>query len=177
MLANKRGSIWVKLHFHIGLRRILAVIGTYRHRIDAIACTSKERKHGFHLPASSNWGSELYTNLTSVLLLGSIGIGKRCFENRNNSTISNLFTGGLLLSRESSKVCFELLKTFRVTPKTLLPTAYPPKSISLFLTFDAQSPFLFVPLQDKILIKGKKSWDCLLSFQGLPKRLSPDLLC
>ena len=138
----------------------------------------------------------LITDLIPVFLLGSLGIGKRCFGSRNNSTNSNPFASGLLLSRESSKVsfglpagfsvtaengsskvCFELLETFRVTPKTLLPTAYPPKSISLFLTFDAQSSFLFVPLQDKILIKWEEFWDCLLSFQGLPKRLSPDLLC
>lgn len=52
-----------------------------------------------------------------VLLLGSLGIRKRCFESRNNNTYSNPFAGGLLLSRESSKVCFELPKTFRVTPQ------------------------------------------------------------
>ena len=82
--------------------------------------------------------SGLITDLISVLLLGSLGIGKRCFESRNISTNSNPFAGGLLLSRESSKVpfglpegfsvtaengsskvCFELLKTFLVTPKTL----------------------------------------------------------
>ena len=78
------------------------------------------------------------------LLLGSLGIGKRCFESRNNSTNSNPFADGLLISREiseksarcpssyskafrllpksgSSKVCFELLETFRVTPKALPP--------------------------------------------------------
>ena len=88
--------------------------------------------------------SDLYTGLIPVLLLGSMSIGKRCFGSRNNSTISNPFADGFLLSREiskvsfelpegfskafrllpksgSSKVCFELLKTFRVTPKTLPP--------------------------------------------------------
>lgn len=79
-------------------------------------------------------------SLVSVLLLGSLGIGERCFESRNNSVNSNPFADGLLISREiskvsfelpegfsvtaengSSKVCFELLKTFRVTPKTLPP--------------------------------------------------------
>lgn len=78
------------------------------------------------------------------LLLGSLGIGKRCFESRNNSTNSNPFVDGLLISREiseksarcpssypkafrllpksgSSEVCFELLETFRVTPKALPP--------------------------------------------------------
>ena len=82
----------------------------------------------------------LITDLIPVFLLGSLGIGKRCFGSRNNSTNSNPFASGLLLSRESSKVsfglpegfsvtaengsskvCFELLKTFRVTPKTLPP--------------------------------------------------------
>ena len=78
-------------------------------------------------------------SLVSVLLLGSLGIGERCFESRNNSVNSNPFADGLLISREiskvsfellkgafqllpksgSSKVCFELLKTFRVTPESL----------------------------------------------------------
>ena len=50
-----------------------------------------------------------------VLLLGSLGIRKRCFESRNNNTYSNPFAGGLLLSRESSKVSFELPEGFSVT--------------------------------------------------------------
>ena len=152
-----------------------------------MVCISRKWKSGFRsLCPQIMFG--LITDLIPVFLLGSLGIGKRCFGSRNNSTNSNPFAGGFLISRESSKVsfelpegfsvtaengsskvCFELLETFRVTPKTLLPTAYLPKSISLFLTFDAQSSFLFVPLQDKILINGKKLWDCLLSFQGLPK--------
>ena len=76
----------------------------------------------------------------SISSFGSLGIGKRCFGSRNNSTNSNPFADGFLLSRESSKVsfglpegfsvtaengsskvCFELLKTFMVTPKTLPP--------------------------------------------------------
>ena len=48
--ANKRRCICLKLHFPIGLRRILAVIGTCRHRTDAIACPAEERKHNFHPP-------------------------------------------------------------------------------------------------------------------------------
>ena len=63
--------------------------------------------------------------LILVLLLGSLGIGKRCFESRNNSTNSSPFAGGFLISRESSKVCFELLETFRVTPKALPPGCLP----------------------------------------------------
>lgn len=53
--------------------------------------------------------------LILVLLLGSLGIGKRCFESRNNSTNSNPFAGGFLISRESSKVSFELPEGFSVT--------------------------------------------------------------
>jgi hypothetical protein len=92
------------------------------------------------IPCILKYSSDLHINFILVLLLGSLGIGKRCFGSRNNSTNSNPFAGGLLLSRESSKVsfglpegfsvtaengsskvCFELLKTFRVTPKTLPP--------------------------------------------------------
>ena len=47
-------------------------------------------------------------------------IEKRCFESRNNSTFSNPFTDGLLISREISKVFFELLKGFSVTPDSLI---------------------------------------------------------
>ena len=82
--------------------------------------------------------SSFLQTIGSVFLLGSLGIGKRCFGSRNNSTNSNPFASGLLLSREiskvsfelpegfsvtaengSSKVCFELLKMFRVTPENL----------------------------------------------------------
>lgn len=53
----------------------------------------------------------------SILLLGSLGIGKRCFEIRSNSYFLNLFLDGLLISPEISKVSFELLKGFSVTPE------------------------------------------------------------
>ena len=39
-----------KIAFLIDLRRILAIIGTYRHRIDTIVCIAEEGKHNFHLP-------------------------------------------------------------------------------------------------------------------------------
>jgi len=42
-------------------------------------------------------------------------IGKRCFEIRNDSTNSNPFADGLLISREISKVSFELPEGFSVT--------------------------------------------------------------
>ena len=134
---NKRGSVCLKLHFPIGLRRILAAIGTDWHRNDAMVCTLGKWKSSFRsLRSQIRFG--LTTDLIPVLILGSIGIGKRCFESQNISTNSNPFAGGLLLSRESSKVsfglpegfsvtaengsskvCFELLKTFRVTPENL----------------------------------------------------------
>lgn len=53
--------------------------------------------------------------LISFLLLGSLGIGKRCFESRNNSTNSKPFADGLLISREISKVSFGLPEGFSVT--------------------------------------------------------------
>ena len=57
----------------------------------------------------------MHTALISFLLLGSLGIGKRCFEIRNDSTNSNPFADGLLISREISKVSFELPEGFSVT--------------------------------------------------------------
>lgn len=146
---NKRGSVCLKLHFPIGLRRILAAIGTDWHRNDAMVCTLGKWKSSFRsLRSQIRFG--LTTDLIPVLILGSIGIGKRCFESQNISTNSNPFAGGLLLSRESSKVSFELPEGFSVTaekwqqqgmfwvtqnlsgysPKALLPVA-PPKSGNL----------------------------------------------
>ena len=152
-----------KIDFPIGVRRILATIGTYWHRIDAMVAF-RESENPVYVSCILKESSDLYTGLIPVLLLGSMGIGKRClggrnndvnsnpfadgfllFEKRclggrNNDVNSNPFADGLLLSRESSKVsfelpegfsvtaengsskvCFELLKTFRVTPKTLPP--------------------------------------------------------
>jgi len=51
----------------------------------------------------------------SISSFGSLGIGKRCFESRNNSTNSNQLADGLLISREISKVSFELPEGFSVT--------------------------------------------------------------
>lgn len=104
--ANKRWSLCLKSHFPIGVRWILATIGTYWHRIDAIVCISGKWKSVFRsLCPQIRFG--LITDLIPVLLLGSLGIGKRCFEIRNNSTNSNPFAGGFLISREISKVSFE----------------------------------------------------------------------
>ena len=98
----------------------------------------------------------------SFLLLGSLGIGKRCFESRNNNTCSNPFIDGFLVLPKaqqgvlrvtpkafrllpksgSSKVCFELLKTFRVTPRKPCRLVAPPKSGNLFLTCGNRVLFL-----------------------------------
>lgn len=97
----------------------------------------------------------------SILLLGSLGIGKRCFEIRSNSYFLNPFLDGLLISPEiskvsfellkgfsvtaekcSSKVCFELLKTFRVTPRKPCRLVAPPKSGDLFQTCGNRVLFL-----------------------------------
>ena len=50
-------------------------------------------------------------------LWGSTGIGKRCFESRNNSTNFNPFADRFLISREISKVSFGLPEGFPVTAK------------------------------------------------------------
>ena len=68
----------------------------------------------------------------SILLLGSLGIGKRCFEIRSNSYFLNLFLDGLLISPEISKVSFELV-TQNLSGYTRKPCrwASSPKSESL----------------------------------------------
>ena len=157
---NKRGSVCLKLHFPIGLRRILAAIGTDWHRNDAMVCTLGKWKSSFRsLRSQIRFG--LTTDLISVLILGSIGIGKRCFESQNISTNSNPFAGGLLLSRESSKVSFGLPEGFSVTAEkwqqqgmfwvTQNLSGYsrkpchrvaPPKSGNLFLTCGNLALFL-----------------------------------
>ena len=65
------------------------------------------------------------------LLLGSLGIGKRCFESRNNSTNSNPFADGLLISREISKVSFGLPEGFSVTAEKWQQQGYSPKALPL----------------------------------------------
>ena len=63
--------------------------------------------------------------LIPILLLGSLGIGKRCFESQNNNTCSNPFIDGFLVlskaqtdflcSQKHSKVSFGLPEGFSVT--------------------------------------------------------------
>ena len=57
------------------------------------------------------------------LLLGSLGIGKRCFESRNNNTCSNPFIDGFLVL---SKAQQGVLRVTRNIPCGLLPQALPP---------------------------------------------------
>lgn len=57
------------------------------------------------------------------LLLGSLGIGKRCFESRNNNTCSNPFIDGFLVL---SKARQGVLRVTRNIPCGLLPQALPP---------------------------------------------------
>lgn len=92
----------------------LAVIGTYWHRIDAMVAF-RESENPVYVSCILKESSDLYTGLIPVLLLGSMGIGKRCLGGRNNDVHSNPFAGGLLLSRESSKVSFGLPGGFSVT--------------------------------------------------------------
>lgn len=75
----------------------------------------RESENPAFVPSILKYSSDLHICLIQVLLLGSLGIGKRCFESRSNSTNSNPFAGGFLLSRESSKVSFELPEGFSVT--------------------------------------------------------------
>ena len=99
--------------------------------------------------------------LISFLLLGSLGIGKRCFEIRNNSTNSNPFADGffvlskaqqgvLRVTRRLFGYCRKVAaaryvlsysKPFGLLPKALPPVA-PPKSGNLFLTCGNRALFL-----------------------------------
>ena len=51
----------------------------------------------------------------SLSSFGQLGHQETMFWGRNNSTISNPFTDGLLLSREISKVSFGLPEGFSIT--------------------------------------------------------------
>ena len=110
----------------------------------------RESENPAFVPCILKYSSDLHISLIPVLLLGSIGIGKRCFESRNSSSNSNPFADGLLLSRESSKVVLRVTRRlfgycrkwqqqgmFRVSrnlsgysPKAL-PLVAPPKSGNL----------------------------------------------
>lgn len=51
----------------------------------------------------------------SLSSFGQLGYRETCIESRNNNTCSNPFADGLLISREISKVSFELPEGFSVT--------------------------------------------------------------
>ena len=66
----------------------------------------------------------IHTDITTLLLshpsipfllLGSLGIGNRCFESRNNNTFQIRLLTDFLCSQKHSKVSFELLEGFSVT--------------------------------------------------------------
>ena len=95
------------------------------------------------------------------LLLGSLGIGKRCFESRNNNTCSNPFIDGFLVLSKAqqgvlrvtrrlfgycrkvaaARYVLSYSKPFGLLPKALPPVA-PPKSGNLFLTCGNRALFL-----------------------------------
>ena len=118
---------------------ILAVIGTYWHRIDTIVCFSEGWKSGF-VPCNLNkvqactppsfpfffwavWASgndALKSEMTAqipIRLLTDYWFHEK--SARCPSSYPKAFR--LLPKSGSSKVCFELLETFRVTPKALPP--------------------------------------------------------
>ena len=96
------------------------------------------------------------------LLLGSLGIGKRCFESRNYNTCSNPFIDGFLVLSKAqqgvlrvtrrlfgycrkvaaARYVLSYSKLAGLLPKALLLRAYPPKSISLFPTCDAHGSYI-----------------------------------
>lgn len=80
----------------------------------AYACVRPFALTCIYIPPTSPKG---YCPSVPILLLDSLGIGKRCFESRSNSCFLNPFLDGLLISPEISKVSFELLKGFSVTPE------------------------------------------------------------
>ena len=82
------------------------------------------------------------TTTLSRSSFGQLRHRKAMLSGWNNNTKSNPFADGLSLSRESSKVCFELLKTFRVTPRKPCRLVAPPKSGNLFLTCGNRVLFL-----------------------------------
>ncbi len=114
---------------------ILAVIGTYWHRIDTIVCFSEGWKSGF-VPCNLN-KVQAYTPPYSLSSFGQLGHREtmlwkpkqqHLFKSvywriscalkstaRCPSSYPKAFR--LLPKSGSSKVCFELLETFRVTPR------------------------------------------------------------
>lgn len=139
---------------------VLAVIGTYQHRIDTIVCFSEGWKSGFVLcklnkvqactPPSfpfffwAVWASgndALKSEMTAqipIRLLTDYWFHEK--SARCPSSYPKAFR--LLPKSGSSKVCFELLKTFRVTPRKPCRLVAPPKSGNLFLTCGNRALFL-----------------------------------
>lgn len=99
----------------------------------AYACVRPFALTCIYIPPTSPKG---YCPSVPILLLDSLGIGKRCFESRSNSYFLNPFLDGLLISPEISKVSFELLKGFSVTPEKW-------KQQGMFLSYS--KPFGLLP--------------------------------
>ena len=71
--------------------------------------------------------------LISFLLLGSLGIGKRCFEIRNNSTNSNPFADGFLVLSKAQQGMFRFTRNFSGYSRKPCRRAAPPKSGNLYI--------------------------------------------
>ena len=138
---------------------VLAVIGTYWHRIDTIVCFSGGWKSGF-VPCNLNkaqactppsfhfffwqlghretmlWKPE--QQYIPIRLLADCRFHEK--SARCPSSYPKAFR--LLPKSGSSKVCFELLETFRVTPRKPCRLVATPKSGNLFLTCGNRVLFL-----------------------------------
>ena len=116
---------------------VLAVIGTYRHRIDTIVCFSEGWKSGF-APCNLNKAQACTPPSSPFFFWAAWASGNDALKAEITAQIPNrLLTDywfheksarcpsgypkafRLLPKSGSSKVCFELLKTFRVTPESL----------------------------------------------------------
>ncbi len=131
---------------------VLAVIGTYRHRIDTIVCFSEGWKSGFvpcnlnkaqacTLPSFYFFFWQLGHRETMLLepkqqhKFQSVCWRISCAPKSTARCPSSYPKAFRLLPKSgSSKVCFELLETFRVTPKALPPGCLP-KSDNLFFSY------------------------------------------
>lgn len=118
---------------------VLAVIGTYQHRIDTIVCFSEGWKSGFvpcnlnkaqacTLPSFYFFFWQLGHRETMLLepkqqhKFQSVCWRISCAPKSTARCPSSYPKAFRLLPKSgSSKVCFELLETFRVTPKALPP--------------------------------------------------------
>lgn len=116
---------------------VLVVIGTYRHRIDTIVCFSEGWKSGF-VPCKLNkvqactppsfpfffwaaWASGNDALRVGITVLFPIRLLTDYWFHEKSARCPSSYSKAfrLLPKSGSSKVCFELLKTCRVTPESL----------------------------------------------------------